>query len=330
LKILVTGAGGFVGRWLVRDLRDAGHSIIAPEGRAALDVTDAAAVRSALAAATPDAIAHLAAISLASAARADPGEALRVTVGGTINVLEAASAMQSAPAVLVVGSSEVYGVPDPARLPLREDAPLAPRSPYALSKAAQEGVALAHAARSGLPLVVARSFNHSGAGQRPGFVVPDLAGRVRAVRAGEPAVVRVGNLRVRRDFSDVRDVARAYRLLLEALAAGRIQRGGAVFNVASGRSVEIGEILEQLCQLAGVDPEVEVDPSLMRAGEAPDISGDPAALIAATGWQPQHDLRSMLAAAWNALAPPGDPTAQADSAGATSSPAHRPPPAPAR
>jgi GDP-4-dehydro-6-deoxy-D-mannose reductase len=322
LNILVTGAGGFVGRWLVRELRDAGHTVTAPEGRAALDVTDPSAVRTALAA-KPDAIAHLAAISLASAARADPGEALRVTVGGTINVLEAASAMDSPPAVLVVGSAEVYGVPDPARLPIREDNPLAPRSPYALSKAAQEGVALSYAARSGLPLVVTRSFNHSGAGQRPGFVVPDIATRVRAVRAGEVAVVRVGNLRVRRDFSDVRDVARAYRLLLEALANGRIPRGGAVFNVASGRSVEIGEILQQLCELAGVDPRIEVDPSLVRPGEAADISGDPGALVRATGWQPEHDLRSMLASAWKALAPETDAAAPA-----TSSPAHRPPPAP--
>jgi GDP-4-dehydro-6-deoxy-D-mannose reductase len=324
LKILVTGAGGFVGRWLVRELRDAGHEVVAPEGRAALDVTDARLVRETMTSAAPDGVAHLAAIALASDARADPGEALRVTVGGTVNVLEAARLAPSPPAVLVVGSAEVYGTPDPARLPLREDAPLAPRSPYAVSKAAQEGVALAYAARWGLPLVVTRSFNHSGAGQRPGFVVPDLAGRVRAVRLGEAAAVRVGNLRVRRDFSDVRDVVRAYRLLLEALADRRIAPGGAVFNVASGRSVEIGEILGRLCELAGITPQVEVDSTLVRAGEAPDISGDPSALVEATGWRPQHDLGSMLAAAWEALTPrPAAPPV-------TSSPDHRPPPAPGR
>jgi GDP-4-dehydro-6-deoxy-D-mannose reductase len=334
LKILVTGAGGFVGRWLVRELVEAGHEVVAPEGRAALDVTDAGAVREAMAATEPDAVAHLAAISLASAARADPGEALRVTVGGTVNVLEAARMAPSPPALLVVGSAEVYGTPDPSRMPLREDVPLAPRSPYAISKAAQEGLALAYAARWRLPLVVTRSFNHSGAGQRPGFVVPDLAGRVRAVRDGQAAAVRVGNLSVRRDFSDVRDVARAYRLLLEALADGRIGAGGAVFNVASGQSVEIGEILRRLCELAGIAPQIEVDQSLVRAGEAPDITGDATALMQATGWRPQHDLGSMLASAWQAVMREATTDATATAAPtapispATSSPGHRPPPAP--
>jgi GDP-4-dehydro-6-deoxy-D-mannose reductase len=301
LRVLVTGAGGFVGRWLVRELTDAGHQVTAPLGRAALDVTDAGAVRKAIAAAAPDAIAHLAAISLASDARAQPSEALGVTVGGTVNVLESALRADRRPAVLVSGSAEVYGSPDPASLPLREDAPLAPRTPYALSKVAQEGVALAYAMRSGMPLVVTRSFNHSGAGQRPGFVVPDLAGRIRSVRAGGAAGVRVGNLSVRRDFSDVRDVVRAYRLLLEGLANGRIPPGGTVFNVASGRSVEIGEILRRLCELAGVSPEITVDAALVRPGEAPDIRGDPSALQRATGWQPQHDVGAMLAEVWQSL-----------------------------
>jgi GDP-4-dehydro-6-deoxy-D-mannose reductase len=315
LRVLVTGAGGFVGQWLVSELESAGHEVIAPIGRASLDVTDAAAVRNAFAAAKPDAVAHLAAISLAGEARSAPAEALRVTVGGTVNVLEAALPAARPPAVLVTGSAEVYGTPDPAALPLREDAALAPRTPYALSKVAQEGVALSYAARSGLPLVVTRSFNHSGAGQRPGFVVPDLAGRVRAVQGGETAAVRVGNLQVRRDFTDVRDVARAYRLLLEALADGRIAPGGAVLNVASGRSVEIGEILRRLLELAGVSPEIAVDPDLVRPGEAPDIRGDPAALREATGWTPEHDVASMLAEVWRsygvrASSPtsPGSPT----------------------
>ena len=297
MKVLLTGGRGFVGGWLTTELENAQHEVAAPS-RDALDVTDPEAVRRFIGEQRPAAIVHLAAIALAGAARADPVEAFRIAAGGTANLLEAVREQPTPPLVLVVSSSEVYGKPREGELPLREDSALRATTPYALSKLAQESVALAYAARWGLPLVVVRPFNHTGPGQRPGFVVADLVGRVRSVVRGDSSAVRAGNLDVRRDFSDVRDVVRAYRLLLEAMASGGVEPGGTVLNVASGRAVEIRYLLERICVLAGVSPAVEVDPSLVRPDEAPEIRGDSGSLRALTGWQPGHEIEETLRDIW--------------------------------
>ncbi len=296
MRVLVTGASGFVGRWLAQSLDGAGHEVI-PTGHET-DVTNADAVMDAVEQTAPDAIAHLAAVAFAPDAAADPGEAFAVTVGGTLNVMEAARAMERPPIVLVAGSSEVYGAPRLEDLPLRESAPLGPRNPYALSKAAQEAVALAYAARHGMRVVATRSFNHTGPGQRPVFVVPALTQRVLAVARGDAAAIPVGNLDVRRDLSDVRDVADAYRLLLEAAGNGTVPRGGLVVNVCSGRSVAIRFILEELCRLAAVEPEIRVDPALVRPQDPPDIRGDASNLERLVGWTPTTALTTTLADVW--------------------------------
>ena len=208
--------------------------------------------------------------------------------------MEAVRALSPAPAVLVTGSSEVYGVPDVDDLPLREDQPLAPANPYGLSKAAQEAVAIAYASRHGLRVVVTRAFNHIGPGQRPDFVVPALTDRLLAVRSGATDRVRVGNVHVRRDLTDVRDVVVAYRSLLEGLTEGEIAPGGVILNVASGRSVAIDQVLDRLAQLIDVTPTIEVDPQLVRATDAPDIVGDPSAIADAIGWRPNIPLEQTL------------------------------------
>jgi len=154
-------------------------------------------------------------------------------------------------------------------LPLGETAPLNPLHPYAYSKVAAEALALELARRDGLPLVVTRSFNHTGPGQRPVFVVPALARRVNLVRLGKAHAVAAGNLDVRRDISDVRDVVRAYRLQLERIATRGSALGPMVVNVASGQSVSIDAIAETLCRIAGVNPPITSDPALARPGDAP-------------------------------------------------------------
>lgn len=300
MRVLVTGASGFVGRWLTEILDGAGHEIIAM-GRD-IDVTDGDAVMQAVGDAAPDAIAHLAAIAFAADASADPGAAFSVAIGGTLNIMEAARSAERPPVVLVTGSSEVYGSPRIDDLPLRESAPLVPRSPYALSKAAQESVALAFAARHGLRVVVARSFNHTGPGQRPAFVVPALAQRIRAVASGDSVDVPVGNIDVRRDLSDVRDVADAYRLLLEAALEGTVPRGGMVVNVCSGRSIAIRFVVEELCRLAGVEPEIRVDPDLVRPDDPPEVRGDASLLESLTGWRATTPLTTTLADVWASTA----------------------------
>jgi GDP-4-dehydro-6-deoxy-D-mannose reductase len=300
MKVLVTGAGGFVGRWLTRELTAAGHEVVGPPERE-LDVTDPGAMSHAIGAIRPDAIAHLAAVAYAPDAAGDPTLAFRVTVGGTVALGEALRANRVAPAVLVSGSSEVYGAPHPDSLPLAESAPLSPRTAYAISKVSQEAIALRYAAQLELPLVATRSFNHTGPGQRPVFVVPALASRVAdaARGVGRPASVRVGNLDVRRDFTDVRDVVRAYRLLLERLADGSIERGGTVVNVASGRSYSIRSILERFVALSGAVIEPAVDPTLVRIDDPPDIRGDASTLAGLTGWRPERDFDSTLGDVWS-------------------------------
>lgn len=293
MRVAVTGADGFVGRWLGRELAAAGHEVVGASGGAP-DVTDASALGTWLAGARPAAVVHLAAIAFGPAAAADPGAAFAVNVGGTINLLEAARRLSPMPVVLIPSSGEVYGRPATGELPLREDAPLRPAGPYALSKAAQEASGLAAHARHGLPVVVTRAFNHTGPGQRTEFVVPAIAARVAAVAEGRALTVPIGNLDVARDFLDVRDVVRAYRLLLEGWGAGAV-RSGTVVNVSSGRAVTIRRIVEALCHAAGVEAPVVVDPGLVRPDEAPEVRGDAGALMALTGWRPEIPIERTLA-----------------------------------
>jgi GDP-4-dehydro-6-deoxy-D-mannose reductase len=301
VKVLITGEHGFVGTWLRRELFAAGHEVRSSPG---LDVTDRPALTGRIHDAAPDAVAHLAAISFAPDAAADQQRAFTVNVGGTINLMEALRTLPRPPAVLITGSSEVYGSPSADELPLRESSPLAPRTAYALSKAAQESVGLAYATRAGWPLVVCRAFNHTGPGQREVFVVPALARRVRDVVDGSRREVPAGNLDVRRDFSDVRDVVRAYRLLLEGLADRRIDTGGRVVNVCSGRAVSIRSLLDGICRVAGVEAPVSVDPSLLRPDDPVEIRGDASQLERLTGWRPHIDLSTTLRDVWLGISPP--------------------------
>jgi GDP-4-dehydro-6-deoxy-D-mannose reductase len=302
VRVLVTGATGFVGRWLMTELTEAGHVAIGdrPDGER-VDVRDADALRRLVRTSDPEAIVHLAGVAYGPDARLDPANARSVNVDGTMNLLEAVRDRSPSPLVLVAGSSEVYGIPSPDDLPLHEGAPLRTAEAYGLSKLEQEQVALDAAARQGLRLVVTRAFNHTGPGQRPVFAVPALIRRAIAFKAGETSDIAVGNLDVRRDFSDVRDVTRAYRLVLEGLESGAIAPGGVVYNVSSGTSVAIRDVVATIAREVGVDDNVRVDPELVRSGEAPEIRGDAGPLAAATRWSPtiglEQTISDMVAAA---------------------------------
>jgi GDP-4-dehydro-6-deoxy-D-mannose reductase len=293
MRILVTGAGGFVGRWMVKDLIAAGHDVTAAPPRTELDIADAGGVRALLDRVRPEAVIHLAGLAYGPDATRDPVEAERVNASGTALLMEGLAVSGPGAHVLVAGSSEVYGVPDPAKLPLTEASPVGPVSAYGRSKLAQEEVALSAGGRTGLSVVVTRSFNHTGPGQRPEFVAPALARRILAAGAEGRREISVGNVDVRRDIGDVRDVVRAYRLILEGLHSGTVPPGS-VLNVATGRSIAIREIIDLLSDIAGVPIAPRVDPDLVRANDAPEIVGDASRLRALTGWEPRIPLRQTL------------------------------------
>lgn len=292
MRILVTGATGFVGRWLVQELQAHGHDAIGAPGSGQLDITDSAAVAELVRRVRPHAIAHLAGMSFAGDAARDPERAVAVNVGGTRAIIEAAAAVDRIP-ILVSGSSEVYGTPDPNDVPLGEDAPLRASQPYGRSKLEQERVALDIAAFTGVPLVVTRSFNHTGPGQRSDFVAPALAARLLHARTTGQQTIPVGNLDVRRDVGDVRDVVRAYRLLLEGLVAGAVPPA-TVVNVGTGRAVSIREILDTLADAVGIVITPRVEPDLVRPNDPALIVADVSRVRELTGWTAEIPLRTTL------------------------------------
>jgi len=286
VRAFVTGARGFVGRWLTAHLAASGDDVVAVDHE--VDVTDLDVVTAALARARPDAVYHLAAFTHVGQSWHDPDRVMVVNAIGTLHVLEAARALPEPPVVLLTSSAEVYGSVPEDRLPVTETVPLAPVTPYAVSKVAAEYLGVQQHLAYGLPVIRVRPFNHVGPGQAPGFVVPSLASRVVEARRTGASTVAVGNLSARRDFTDVRDVVRAYRLLVEHGTAGE------VYNVCSGHDVVIEDIARRLLALAGSELELAPDPALTRPVDVPVMRGDPAKLHAATGWAPEIALDDTL------------------------------------
>jgi len=258
-------------------------------GRAlALDVRDEAAVRAAVREVSPDVVYHLAALSSVGRAWAEPELTVQANVATALSVLEAVRVEAPEARLIWVSSCQIYGTPE--QLPVREDAPLSPDSPYAVSKATGDMLAAVYADAHGLDIVRARPFNHSGPGQPSAFILSSLARQAAEARLAGSASVRLhtGNAETRRDFTDVRDVARAYRLL-----ATRAQPG--VYNVSSGRSVSAAEQVALIAELiAPIEVEHVVDPGQVRAHETPDLAGSHARLTEATGWRPEIPLRQTM------------------------------------
>lgn len=296
MRILVTGASGFVGSHAVQVFSAAGHEVWGMTSKprepevglqwVVADIADRAALSVAFDAASPDAVLHLAAQASVPNSWSDPETTYATNVIGPSNLLYL---LRDNPGVktLLVGSAQQYRSA-PTAEPLTEDAPMEPSSPYAVSKLAQEAMGLMHHREMGLPVLAARPFNHIGPGQSGHYVIGAFMGQIVEMERGRAKTMTVGNLESRRDFIDVRDVAEAYRVLLER------GKPGQVYNVSCGKAHRIGDLLDTLLDTAGLRGEVEVvEKGSPRPGDPPILAGDNSKL-AALGWSPDISLEKSL------------------------------------
>ena len=288
MKALVTGASGFVGRHLVAHLESCDDEVVGTDrSDGGPDLLDAEGFEHLLTDIRPEVVYHLAGQADVGRSWSAPVETLRANVEGTHNVLAAARSAEVA-RVVTVTSADIYGLVERDDLPLTESSPIRPVSPYAASKAAADLVAQQAHLGHGQDVVRARSFNHLGPGQSDRFVCSALAARIVANERSGGSEVRVGNLTPRRDFTDVRDVVRAYRRMATSGVAGQ------AYNVCSGRSTSVQEVVDRLLEMSPQEMQVEVDPDLFRPADLEELRGDPSRLVEDTGWSTEYALDDTL------------------------------------
>lgn len=310
MRVLITGFTGFVGSHLADHLLERGgcavfglcrwrsrmENVNHLRGKVTFvegDIADAAAIRNALEISRPDWIFHLAAQSFVPTSWTSPGATLDVNIQGQVNLFEAVRQLGITPRIQIACSSEEYGLVHGDELPITEDSPLRPLSPYAVSKVGQDLLAYQYHASYGIDAVRTRGFNHTGPRRGQVFVCSNFAHQVASIEAGlQDAVIHVGNLDARRDFTDVRDMVRGYVLALEKATAGE------VYNLCRGEAVSMREVLDMLLDMSGLDVKVQSDPLRMRPSDVPVLLGSAERFAAATGWQPMipfaQTLRDLL------------------------------------
>lgn len=293
MRALITGSQGFVGRYLRQELEANGYEVVGLDLQEALDtiqvdLLDPEQLKAVVSQTRPDAVFHLAGQADVAKSWKIPQKTMEINVIGAVNLMEAVRSLDPAIRMVMVGSSDQYGNLGKTGQCVREALDTKPQTPYAVSKKAQEEMALAYVRAYGMNIYMTRSFNHGGAGQRLGFLIPDFAERIARVERGEAKTLKVGNLSARRDFTHVRDVARAYRLIAEK------GRPGEVYNVGSGVTCSAQEILDRLRAMARCPIPVEQDPAKMRPSDTPVICCDRSKLTEHTGWEPELSLDVIL------------------------------------
>jgi GDP-4-dehydro-6-deoxy-D-mannose reductase len=303
-KCLVIGAAGFVGRHLLEHLAGEKDFLVhatklsfetidtdcCPKTEIHdLDITCESDVMLLLSALQPDIIIHLAAQSSVALSFQKPELTMNINVMGSLYVLEAIRQYCPSCKALFIGSSEQYGPVSPEQQPVQETTHPQPVSPYAISKTAVESLATLYSKSYGLHLIMARSFNHIGPAQLPIFVVSDFAKQIALIEKGQAEpVIEVGNLSAKRDFTDVRDIIRAYLCLV------RLGRSGEVYNVGTGRSIAVSDVLEQMISMSGLKIEVRVDPEKFRPVDVPEFVADVTKIKKDTSWEPVIPLSDSL------------------------------------
>lgn len=290
-KLLITGGMGFVGGFVQEVLADPANCYgldLIPLSNA--DIRDADGLARSCSATRPDFVVHLAAQSFIPQSFADPQETFEINFLGTLNLLQALKQSGFKGRMLFVGSGDMYGLVLPESLPVTESLSLKPRNPYAVSKVAAEALCYQWSQTEEMDIVMVRPFNHIGPGQSERFAVSDFARQTAEIKLGRrEAEILVGDIDVTRDFTDVRDVVRAYLLLLLE------GRRGEIYNVCSGKESSIRGILEQLMALAGVRASIRQDSARFRPAEQKRICGSYDKLAAATQWRPEIKLEQSLA-----------------------------------
>jgi GDP-4-dehydro-6-deoxy-D-mannose reductase len=300
-KVLITGIGGFVGKYLAEHLQSTGEYEIVGTSRSdkspsdkikieQVDLLDAAAVMQLISSNKPEYVYHLAAQASPAESIANPVATLTNNILAELNILEALrrNEMQQT-RTLIVSTSEIYGIVDPVDLPVDEDTPLKPFNPYAVSKIAQDYMGLQYYLTYKLDVIRVRPFNHVGPGQNEKFVLPSFAKQIAEVeKKKQEPVIKVGNLEAKRDFTDVRDIVRAYQMLMEKGASGD------VYNLGSGKSYAISDLLNKLLALSTDKIEIEIDKTRFRPLDVLDIYCDYGKCAKLTGWHPEIEIDKSL------------------------------------
>lgn len=290
-RALIFGIGGFVGSYLTQELQNYGYEVYGsdviekhPEGIhfEISDLLDAEKITELVTRVQPDAIINLAAISSVGLSWKIPQKTIQVNVVGALNILEAARICEPMPKVLFIGSSEEYAQCD---TPIHENTPLNANNPYGISKMTQEKFAESYRERYGMQVYCVRAFNHTGVGQNENFVIPSWCKQVAMIsKSGKPGTMTVGNLAVHRDFCHVKDVVRAYRMVLES------DDSSVVYNIGSGHSVLLKDLLDYIISLSEQPISVEIDPKLIRPVDTPVICCDHSLITQKLGWEPEYTL----------------------------------------
>lgn len=305
MRAFITGIVGFAGSHLAAELLDCGYEVygtqLPGESRdrlrgitgsisiSSVDLTDHAATRRLVKRIKPDTVFHLAAISAVGYSFKNPRHTFDVNVTGTLNLLEALREVGTVKSIVVVTSSDIYGIVRPSDLPIRESTPLMPVTPYGVSKAAVDMLGYQYFKSYGLPVMRARAFNHTGPKQDQGFVVADFCRQAALIESGRlKPVLTVGNLDAKRDISDVRDIVRGYRLISEN------GKPGDAFNLCSGKSHRIKSILNKILKMISLDVSIKPNPKLMRPSEIPNLVGDSSKARRGVGYKTKYELTGTL------------------------------------
>ena len=292
-KILVTGANGFVGQHLAKELANHGYNVAGIGGNnipppnltffdeyLSLDLLDTTTVNK-ISFKDVDSVIHLSGLAAIGPSYDQPMNYITTNIGLELNLFETAIKQKMFPGFLIISSGSLYSSLE--KLPLDESSHVIPSSPYAVSKLGQENLAQYYLSR-GFECIIARPFNHIGPGQGPGFIVTDLIEQIKLVKEKHKSIISVGDLSTKRDYTDVRDIVRAYRLLIER------GRPGEIYNVCSGKSISGEEILSRLIKLSGVKAKIVIDKNKYRPSDIKDIYGSYDKLARDTGWSPAIDI----------------------------------------